>query len=177
MSYVWTTPNVAFTSGETLSHSDMNATNNNIGVLASRAGNPCARMTQTAQQSVASGSVQIVNFAADFLLGGFTFASNQLTAPVTGYYLINCYLVYTSAVYTGADYMETQLIVGGATVKNWLLGVPSADQTVYWGVGGGIVVPVTAGNNINVWAGNHVAATTRVSTAQASYLDATLVSA
>jgi hypothetical protein len=50
-------------------------------------GDPAARMALSSAFSLSASVAQVTGFAADFLRGGFTFASNGLVVPVAGKYL------------------------------------------------------------------------------------------
>ena len=64
-----------------------------VGVLA----NPAAHISQTSRVTVSSGWTLLGSMQADFVAGGFTFASNLLTVPVTGKYRVSGSTDWSSA--------------------------------------------------------------------------------
>jgi hypothetical protein len=141
-----------------------------LGMPNANRGNPAARMYQTASTSVPGGGTysQITSLAADFTLGGFTFASNALTVPVAGKYLA------TATVNT----LQTTGVIGSSIYVNGIAArtvIQAANTTAAWATTTDLI-SLNANDVVSLYAYSTSSTTTNIYSSQGCWLSLELVS-
>ena len=118
-------------------------------------GNPSARIYPTAQTSVTTsatfpgtgGGTQVGSMATEYVNGGMTVATNQITVPISGYYSISCLITWQSFNSGGAVTNLVKTASGvDSVVAQWMGYSNGSGQTP--AIGGASTIFLGAGNKI-----------------------------